>query len=118
MEKTGFEGVGGIMQQSVEQTRRAMESYLDLLQKNLKSSPGLDPELTNKMKNYTERNIAVASEFAQKLTKATDFQGFWRIQIEFMQAQWKAFNEQTMDLGETMGKGATGLLKGLKDSSF
>jgi hypothetical protein len=117
MEKTGFEGVGDMMKQSFEQTRKAMEGYLDLLQKNIKASPGLDPELTGKMKSYTEKNIAVASEFAQKLTKATAFQDYWRIQTEFMQAQWKAFNEQTKDLGETMSKGATGILKNLKNLS-
>lgn len=115
MEKTGFEGVGEMMTQSFDQTRKAMESYLDLLQKSVKSTPGLDPELSKKMKNYTEKNIAVASEFAQRLTKATDFQDFWRIQTEFMQAQWKAFNEQTKDLGETMSKSATGILKELRD---
>jgi len=117
MEKTGAEGIGEMMKQSFEQTRKAMESYLDLLQKNIIASPGLDSEMTKKMKTYTEKNIAVASEFAQKLTKATDFQDFWRIQTEFMQAQWKAFNEQTKDLGQTMSKSATGVLKDLKDLS-
>jgi hypothetical protein len=29
-----------------------------------------------------------------------------------MQAQWKAFSEQTKDLGETITKSATGALKG------
>jgi hypothetical protein len=116
MEKTNpFGSITDMMRQSFEPTRKAMENYLDLLEKNIKASPGLDPELTKKMKSYTEENIAVASEFAQKLTKAKDFQDFWRIQSEFMQAQWKAFNEQTKDLGETMTKGASGVLKELKD---
>ncbi|HXZ22848.1 MAG TPA: phasin family protein [Pseudolabrys sp.] len=117
MEKTGFEGIAEMMRQNFEQTRKAMESYLDLMQKNIKASPGLDSELTRKMKTYSEKNIAVTSEFVQKLTKATDFQDFWRIQTEFMQAQWKAFNEQTRDLSETMSKSATGVLKELKDLS-
>jgi hypothetical protein len=36
-----------------------------------------------------------------------DFQDFWRIQTEFMQAQWKAFAEQTKELTESATKSAT-----------
>jgi hypothetical protein len=73
----------------------------------------LDTDLTKKMKTYTKQNIAAASEFAQRASKAKDFQDFWRIQTEFMQAQWKAFTEQTKDLGETATKSATNVMKGL-----
>jgi hypothetical protein len=89
-----------------------MESYLDIFQKNIKGSPWLDTDLNQKMKTFTEQNIAAASEFAQKASKAKDFQDFWRIQTEFMQAQWKAFTEQTKDLGESATKSATNVMKG------
>lgn len=102
-----------MMTQGFEQTRKAMESYLDFFQKNIKASPTLGTDLNQKMKTYMEQNIAAASEFAQKASKAKDFQDFWQIQAEFMQAQWKAFTEQTKDLGETMTKGATNVMKGL-----
>ena len=117
MEKTNpFGSISDVMAQSFEQTSKAMHSYLDLLQKNIKaSSVGLDPDLNKKMKSYTEKNIAAAFEFSQKLTQAKDFQDFLRIQTEFVEAQWKAFNEQTKDFGETMTKGASGVLKELKD---
>jgi hypothetical protein len=65
------------------------------------------------MKTFTEQNIAAASEFAQKAGKAKDFQDFWRIQTEFMQAQWKAFSEQTKELSESAAKSATNVMKGL-----
>jgi hypothetical protein len=111
-----FGSISDVMAQSFEQTSKAMHNYLDLLQKNIKASPvGLDPDLNTKMKSYTEKNIAAAFEFSQKLTQAKDFQDFLRIQTEFVEAQWKAFNEQTKDLGETMTKGASGVLKELKD---
>ena len=110
MEKTGFEGIGDMMRQNIEQSRKAMESCLDVFKKN--SSSGGDSELTKKMESYTEKNIAASSEFADRLTKAKDFHDFWRIQTEFMQAQWKAFHEQATDLGETMSKSATNVLKG------
>jgi hypothetical protein len=101
-----------MLTQGIEQTRKAMESYLDFFQKTIKASPLLDTDLNKKMKTYTEQNIAAASEFAQKASKAKDFQDFWRIQSEFMQAQWKAFTEQTKDLGESAAKSATDAMKG------
>ena len=64
------------------------------------------------MKSYMEQNIAAATDFAQKATKAKDLQDFWRIQTEFTQAQWKAFTEQTKDLAESAIKSATNVTKG------
>jgi hypothetical protein len=101
-----------IMTQGYEQTRKAMESYLDFVEKNVKAAPWLDTDLTKKMKTFTEQNIAAVSEFAQKASKAKDFQDFWRIQTEFMQAQWKAFTEQTKELTDSAAKGATNVMKG------
>jgi hypothetical protein len=101
-----------MMTQGFEQTRKAMESYLDLVEKNVKSVPWVDTDLTKKMKTFTEQNITTASEFAQKASSAKDFQDFWRIQAEFMQAQWKAFTEQTKELTESATKSATNVVKG------
>ena len=64
------------MAQSFEQTRKAMESYLDLFQKNIKAAPWLDTDLNKKMKTFTEQNIAAVSEFAQKVSNS---QGFARL---------------------------------------
>ena len=86
-----------------------MENYFDIFQKNAT----LDTDLTEKMKTFTEQNITAASEFAQKASNAKDFQDFWRIQTEFMQAQWKAFSAQAKDLGESAAKSATDAMKGL-----
>ena len=112
-----FAGFSDMMTQSFEQTRKAMEKYADLFQKGIKASPWLDTDLNNKMKSYIERNIAAANEFIRKLSEAKDVQSFWQIQTDFMQAQWKAFGEQTKDLGETVSKSTSGVLKDLKDLS-
>jgi len=101
-----------MMTQGFEQTRKAMESYLDFVKKNVKATPWLGTDLTKKMKTFTEQNIAAASEFAQKASSAKDFQDFWRIQTEFMQAQGKAFAEQTKELAESATKSATNVMKG------
>ena len=96
-----------MMTQGFEQARKAIEGYLDFVEKNAKSVPWLDTDLTKKMKTFTEQNIAAVSEFAQKASNAKDFQDVWRIQTEFMQAQWKAFAEQTKELAESATKSAT-----------
>jgi hypothetical protein len=101
-----------MMTQGFEQTRKAMESYFDFFQKKIKTAPWLDTDLTEKMKTFTAQNIAAASEFAQKAGKAKDFQDYWRIQTEFMQAQWKTFTEQTKELSEAATKSATNVMKG------
>jgi len=101
-----------MLTQGVEQTRKAMESYLDLFEKNIKAAPWLDADLSEKMKTFTDQNIAAASEFAQKAGSAKDFQDFWRIQTEFMQAQWKAFADQTKELAGSATKSATNVMKG------
>jgi hypothetical protein len=49
------------------------------------------------MKTFTEQNIAAALSLHRK-QKAKDFQDFGGSQTEFMQAQWKAFTEQTKEL--------------------
>ena len=102
-----------MMTQGFEQTRKAMERYFDLFQKNIKTSPLLETDLNKKMKTYMEQNIAAVSQFAQEVGKAKDLQDFWRIQSEFIQAQWKAFTEQTKELSESATKNATNVMKGL-----
>jgi hypothetical protein len=110
MEKSDkpLEGISNMVTKNFELTNKAMESYLDFCQKNIKDSPWLETDLNKKMKSYTEQNIAAASEFTQRLGNAKDFQDFWRIQTEFMQAQWKALTEQTKDFANTAGKSTTG----------
>jgi hypothetical protein len=107
-----FSGMSDIVQQSFEQTRKAMDNYLDLFKKSMNASPWFaSPDLNKRMQGYMEQNITAASDFAKKLTQAKDISEFWSIQSEFLQAQWRAFSEQTMELGEAMTKGATGVLK-------
>ena len=50
-----------LLTQGIEQTRKAMESYLDFFQKNIKAPPLLDADLNQKMKTYMEQNIAAVA---------------------------------------------------------
>jgi hypothetical protein len=110
--KNPYENLSALMTQSFDQTHKAMERYFDLFKINMTASPLFtSSDLAKKMRSYGEQNIAAATEFAKKLTQVKDFQDFWRIQTEYMQAQLKAFGEQTKDLSETVTKSATGALK-------
>lgn len=110
--KSPFENLSTMMTQSFEQTHTAMEKYFDLFKINMTASPLFTAsDLTKKMQSYGEQNIAAASECAKKLMQARDFQEFWRVQTEYMQAQLNMFGEQTKDLSETLTKSATGALK-------
>ena len=61
-------------------------------------------ELSNKVFGYTERNVASAFEFAQRLVQVRDFQSLTTLQMEFIQAQMQAMTEQAKDLSETATK--------------
>ncbi len=99
-----FEGITDMVVKNFELMRKAMENYLDFFQKNMKDVPWLESGLNEKMKSYADQNIAAATDFAQQLTKAKDIQDCWRIQSEFMQAQWKAVTEQTKDFADAAAK--------------
>src|SRR5215468_6378865 len=101
--------ISDMMLQSFEQSRKAMENCMNLFQNNLKASPwSASSDLSKQMQGYMEKNLAAASDFTQKLSQAKDFSEFWRIQSEFVGSQWKAFAEQTKELGQAMTKSATG----------
>jgi hypothetical protein len=51
-------------------------------------------DLKKKIKDYLEKNIAAANVFIRKLSEAKDSQSFWRIQIDFMQRQWKMLTDE------------------------
>lgn len=63
-----YENLNTLMTESFEQTRKAMEKYLDLFKINMPASHLFtSSDLAKKMQSYGEQNIAAASEFAKKL---------------------------------------------------
>lgn len=72
-----FTGMSDLMTQSFEQTRKGMENYLDLFKINMTASPLFtSSDITKKMQSYGDQNIAIATQFAKKLSQAKDFQDF------------------------------------------
>lgn len=68
-----------------------MDSYFDLLAKATASIPTGGTQLGEKLKSYSERNIATARDYMRKLSQAKDFGEVLRIQADFAQAQFNAF---------------------------
>jgi phasin family protein len=92
-------------EQSMEQVRSAINSYLQFFQKGVPGVPGMPMmggnELSNKVLGYAERNVATAFDFAQSLMAAKDVQEVLKMQTEFLQSQMQAMTEQVKDLSET-----------------
>jgi hypothetical protein len=73
--------------------------------------PRVGTEFAEKLKYYTEKNIAAAQGFVHGLTQATDLNDVFRIQTEFMRMQLNAFGEQAKSLGDAFTKLATGAIQ-------
>ncbi len=93
-----------MIEQSMEQVRTAINGYLQFFQRGIPSNVMGSSELSNKVFGYTERNVASAFEFAQRLVQVRDIQALAKLQMEFIQAQMQAMTEQAKDLSETATK--------------
>jgi hypothetical protein len=85
--------------------------FSDMMTQNFEQTDAAD--LKKKIKDYLERNIAAANEFIRKLSEAKDNQSFWRIQIDFMQTQWKMLSEQMKEPSEIAARSVTGAFKNI-----
>jgi phasin len=100
-------------EQSMEQVRTAINSYLQFFQRAVPGNVMGGNELSNKVLNYAERNVANAFEFAQKLVQVKDVQELVKLQTEFIQSQMQAMTEQAKDLSETATKAVMDAVKGV-----
>jgi hypothetical protein len=94
------------IERSKEQARGVMDSYFDFLHKAVASIPTGGTQFGEKLKSYSEKNIATARDYMHKLNQAKDFREFLRIQVDFAQAQYNAFSGQAKDLSEASTKAA------------
>ncbi|MGB6940190.1 MAG: phasin family protein [Xanthobacteraceae bacterium] len=101
------ENVENFVEQSMDRTKAAMDQYFDFVQNAFSSLPMTSPELTDKIKEFTEENIRTSREFVKQLGQAKDFLDVVRIQTEYMQRQFNAFAEQSKSLTESFTKAAS-----------
>jgi hypothetical protein len=99
------------IERSKEQARGVMDSYFDFLQKAIASIPTGGTPFGEKLKGYSEKNIATARDYMHKLSRAKDFREVLRIQVDFAQAQFNAYSGQAADLSEASSKAAADALK-------
>ena len=112
MSKSPFEVPGemrDLASRSVEQARRAFETFIGAAQKasdsvNLGNHP-LQKNMADVSRMtvaYAERNMNAAFDMAEKLVQARTVEEAVRIQTEFMQAQAKTLRDQMTEAGQTM----------------
>ena len=94
-------------EQTLEQVRAAIHSYLQFFPRAVPGGVMGGSELTNKVLGYAERNVTSAFEFAQRLVQVRDIPGLMSLQAEFIQAQMQAMTEQAKDLAEPATKALT-----------
>jgi hypothetical protein len=100
-----------VVEKTINQTRGALDNYFNFMQKAFSFYPVGGTELAEKIKSYTEQNLASAQDFVHKLSQAKDFQDMIRIQTEFMQTQFSVFAEQTKSFTEAFIKTAMSAAK-------
>ncbi|MGD0419240.1 MAG: phasin family protein [Xanthobacteraceae bacterium] len=93
-----------------EEMLKSVDKYLDFLQKTISSHPMGETELGGKAKVSAQKNIAIARDYAHKLSQAKDLLEVVPIQAEFMQSQLASFGEQIKSFGETYTQAATEVL--------
>lgn len=98
------------IERSKEQARGVIDNYFDFLHKAIASIPTGGTQFGEKLKLYSEKNIATARDYMHKLSQAKDFREVLRIQVDFAQAQFNAFSGQAKDLTEASTKAASDAL--------
>jgi hypothetical protein len=95
----------------VKQTEGAMDNYFNLLQQTMSATPRGKTDFGEKLKSFTEQNIAAAHHHVQKLSQVRDFQDFIKIQTEYVQTQLSLFADQAKQLGEAYMKTGAGAFR-------
>jgi hypothetical protein len=96
----------GVIEQTKKEACGAMDNYFDFFHKAIASIPTDGTQIGEKLKSYSEENIAVARDYMRKLSQAKDFTEVVRIQLDFAHAQFNAFSGQATGLSEAYAKTA------------
>jgi hypothetical protein len=91
-------------EQSLAQVRRAIDAYIQFLQRAIPEDIMGGSELSHKVLTYAELNLASAFEFGQKLMLVRDVRSLVQLQMDFIQRQTQAMTEQAFDLREATTK--------------
>ncbi len=105
-------------ERSVEQARKAFESFLAVAQKTAGVAGGATGAGEGGVKNvaahvltYTEQNVNAAFDLANKLVRAKDPQEAFALQSEYLKTQLAALQTQAKELGSVFQKSVVPGLK-------
>ncbi len=101
-------------EKSVDQARKAFDSYVAAAQKATAQSEAAASTLASSAKDlnskaigFVETNVKAAFDLAEKLVQAKDPKEFLAIQSEFLKNQLASVQEQAKALGEAVKKAVT-----------
>jgi hypothetical protein len=101
-ENNPVEVVRAMMIDTLEKSRSATQSYLDLVEKTMRGFPNAPEDKVGAFKAYIERQVAANHAFVDRLLRAKDFQEAFHIQAEYVQSQLKAAAEDATKFGSQM----------------
>jgi phasin len=89
---------------AAQSTMNALESQINVAQVGAR-------EVTEKIREFAEQNVAAVFDHAQKLVQANDAQALLTLHGEFIQSQMQVLSEQMRALGEVSSKAAVDTAK-------
>ncbi len=103
-----------LAEQSVEQARKAFESFLAVAQRTAGAAGdaagaghgGVKPVAAHVL-GYMERNVNAAFDLASKLVRARDPQEAFALQSEYLKSQLSSLQTQAKDFGVVLQKSMT-----------
>lgn len=103
---------------SVDQARKAFDTFIDASQKAISSVEGSANtvqtgalDMNKKTLNYAEEHIGAAFELAQNIVRASNVQEIMTLQSDFLKSQMEVLGEQAREFSEVAGKAANEVKK-------
>ena len=101
-EKNPWQAVRAMMIENLEKSRNATQSYIDFVEKAMRSFPTAKEEQIDSFKAHIERQVAANHAFVDRLLRAQDFPEAFRIEVEYFQSQLAAAVENAAQVGAKM----------------
>jgi len=105
-------------ERSFEQAKFAFDKFMDAAQSTMSAFDSQTNvaqvgarEVTEKIREFAEQNVAAVFDHAQKLVQAKDAQALLTLHGEFIQSQMQVLGEQARALAEVSSKAAVDTAK-------
>jgi phasin len=99
---------------SVDQARKAFDSFIEASQQAVSSVEGSSSavqsgalDINKKALGYAEEHIGAAFELAQNIVRANDVQEIMKLQSDFLKSQMEVLGEQAREFSNVASKAAS-----------